>query len=82
MIPSDKERSLDRDSVNLIRRVLETEDEPNVQPRGCGRSRAAAKLGLRPLSASCTEDPFGDLSDPLVRGLAPDPVSRWKRWIR
>lgn len=38
--------------------------------------------GLRPLSASRTKDPFGDLSDPLVRGLAPDPVSWWRRWAR
>lgn len=38
--------------------------------------------GLRPLSASRTKDPFGTLPDPLVRGLAPDPVSWWKRWVR
>lgn len=28
--------------------------DPNMQPKGCAKSRAVAKLGLRPLSASRT----------------------------
>lgn len=62
-------------------RALHMENSHHMSRKSRGM-RLVARLGLRPPSthAARTEDPFGDLSDPLVRELAPDPVSWWKRW--
>jgi hypothetical protein len=71
-------------------------NDPNMQPEGCAKSRAVAKLGLRPLSASRTSG-VPDLES-LVRVQFEDPCrtvdrfppvtpadfackpSVWRRW--